>query len=82
MLKSLSYAYRHRRTRKRDFRTLWITRINAAARALGISYSELIGLLAKANITVNRKMLAEMAINDPLAFARLVESAKAAVQSA
>lgn len=81
MLKSLSYAYRDRRARKRDFRTLWITRINAAARALGMSYSELINGLSRAGVEIDRKILAEMAVSDPAAFARLVESAKAAIQA-
>ena len=63
-------------TRKRDFRKLWITRINAAARINGMSYSKFISGLKKANITINRKMLSEMAINDPAAFAKLVEIAK------
>jgi large subunit ribosomal protein L20 len=80
MLHSLSYQYRDRRARKRQFRGLWIARINAAAREAGISYSRLIGAMSTGNITVNRKILADMAISDPAAFASLVESAKAAVQ--
>ena len=76
VIKSLNYAYIGRKQRKRDFRKLWITRINAAARINGMSYSKFISGLKKANITINRKMLSEMAINDPAAFAKLVEIAK------
>ena len=76
VMKSLNYAYIGRKQRKRDFRKLWITRINAAARINGMSYSKFINGLKKANITINRKMLSEMAINDPAAFAKLVEIAK------
>ena len=76
VMKSLSYAYIGRKHRKRDFRKLWITRINAAARLNGMSYSKFISGLKKANININRKMLSEMAINDPAAFAKLVEIAK------
>lgn len=76
VMKSLNYAYIGRKQRKRDFRKLWITRINAAARINGMSYSKFISGLKKANITINRKMLSEMAINDPVAFAKLVEIAK------
>lgn len=75
--KSLQYAYRDRRNRKRDMRSLWIMRINAGARAYGLKYSELINALCKANISVNRKMLAEMAVNDKEAFAVMIEKAKA-----
>ncbi len=82
MLHSLSYQYRDRRARKRQFRELWIARINAAAREAGISYSRLIGAMYAAGIGLNRKILADMAVNDPAAFASLVESAKAAVQQA
>ena len=78
-MKSLSYAYTGRRLRKRDFRRLWIARINAAARLNGMSYSRLIDGLKKANIQVNRKILADLAVNDPAAFAKLVEAAKKAV---
>ena len=74
--RSLRYAYIGRKLRKRDFRRLWITRINAAARLSGMSYSAFMGGLKKANITVNRKMLADLAVNDTAAFARLVELAK------
>jgi len=74
-LKSLWYAYRDRRVRKRDLRKLWITRINAAARANGISYSRLVFALRKANITLNRKMLADLAVRDPQAFSEIVTKA-------
>ena len=76
VLKSLSYAYVGRKDKKSDFRKLWIARINAAARMNGTTYSKLIAGLKKANVTVNRKMLSEIAINDPKAFAELVELAK------
>ena len=75
--RSLRYAYEGRKLRKRDFRRLWITRINAAARLSGMSYSTFINGLKKHNVTVNRKMLADLAVNDPAAFAKLVEIAKA-----
>ena len=76
VMKSLNCAYIGRKQRKRDFRKLWITRINAAARANGMSYSRFISGLKKANIEVNRKMLSEMAIHDAEGFAKLVEIAK------
>ena len=76
VMKSLNYSYIGRKQRKRDFRKLWITRINAAARINGMSYSKFINGLKKANININRKMLSEMAINDPEGFAKLVEIAK------
>lgn len=76
VMKSLQYAYVGRKLRKRDFRKLWITRINAAARLNGMSYSTFINGLKKANIEVNRKMLSEMAIHDAQGFAKLVEVAK------
>ena len=79
VLKSLSYAYVGRKDKKSDFRKLWIARINAAARMNGISYSKLIAGLKKANVTINRKMLADLAVNDPEAFTVVVETAKAAV---
>ncbi len=82
MLKALSYAYRHRRERKRDMRRLWITRINAGARLSGLSYSQLMAGLRRANVTVDRKMLAELAVNDQAAFARFVELAKGAPATA
>ena len=78
LLKADSYAYRDRRNRKRDFRRLWITRINAAARQEGMSYSELIHGLQKAEVDVNRKMLADIAVNDPDGFRRFVELAREA----
>ena len=74
--RSLRYAYQGRKMRKRDFRRLWIARINAAARMNGISYSVLMNGLKKHNITINRKMLADIAVNDPAAFTKLVESVK------
>ena len=70
------YAYRDRRKRKRDFRRLWIARINAAARINGISYSQLIHGLDKAGVEINRKMLAELAVRDPGAFTAVVEQAR------
>jgi large subunit ribosomal protein L20 len=79
MLRSLNYAYRDRRARKGDFRQLWITRINAAARANGITYNRFIQGLRAAEVEVDRKILAELAVNDPTAFAALVEVAKANV---
>jgi len=79
MMKSLMYAYIDRRTRKRDFRRLWIVRINAAARAYGLTYGKLISGLRRAGVEVNRKMLAEMAVKDQNTFAKLVEMAKAAL---
>ena len=75
VMKALRNAYRDRRKRKRDFRRLWIVRINAAARQHGISYSRLMGALKKADIQINRKMLAQMAILDPAGFAKVVELA-------
>ena len=74
--RSLRYAYTGRKLRKRDFRRLWIVRINAAARLSGMSYSTFISGLKKANVNVNRKMLADMAVNDAAAFAKLAELAK------
>ena len=76
VMKALRYAYRDRRNRKRDFRRLWITRINAAARMHGLSYSKLIGQLKKADIELNRKMLAQMAVLDPDGFSKVVEVAQ------
>ena len=78
LLKADAYAYRDRRNRKRDFRRLWITRINAAARQEGMSYSQLINGLKKAEVDVNRKMLADIAVNDPDGFRRFVELAREA----
>ena len=78
MLKSLWYAYRDRRVRRRDLRKLWIARINAAARQNGTTYSKLIHSLKKADIQLNRKILADLAVRDPQAFTAVVEQAKAA----
>ncbi len=78
MLKSLWYSYRDRRVRKRDLRKLWIVRINAAARINGISYSKLMHGLKVAGVNLNRKVLADLAVRDPQAFAVVVEKAKAA----
>ncbi|AFY80560.1 MULTISPECIES: 50S ribosomal protein L20 [Oscillatoriaceae] len=75
VMKALRNSYRDRRNRKRDFRRLWIARINAASRMHGMSYSQLIGNLKKANIQLNRKMLSQMAILDPASFAKVVELA-------
>jgi len=75
VMKALRNAYRDRRKRKRDFRRLWITRINAAARQNGISYSQLMGQMKKANIQINRKMLAQLAVLDPASFQKVVELA-------
>ena len=79
VMHSLKYAYRDRRQKKRDFRKLWITRINAACRMNGISYSKFINGLNIAGVVVNRKMLSEIAIDNPQAFTNLVEVAKAAL---
>ena len=79
MLHSLTYSYRDRRARKGDFRQLWITRINAAARAEGMTYNRFIQGLKAAGIEVDRRMLAELAVNDAPAFGKLVELAKAAL---
>ncbi|MGF1478956.1 MAG: 50S ribosomal protein L20 [Cyanophyceae cyanobacterium] len=78
VMKALRNAYRDRRNRKRDFRRLWITRVNAAARQHGVSYSQLTGNLKKANIELNRKMLAQLAVLDPAAFGKVVELANQA----
>jgi large subunit ribosomal protein L20 len=78
VMKSLNYAYNDRRTKKRDFRKLWIARINAAARINGLSYSKFIGGLKKSGIELNRKVLADMAVNDANGFAQLAELAKSA----
>ena len=79
VLKSGNYAYRDRRNKKREFRRLWIVRINAACRLNDINYSRFMNGLKKAGIDLNRKMLAELAVNDKEAFAALVEKAKAAL---
>ena len=76
VMKSLSYAYVGRKDKKSDFRKLWITRINAAARMNGLTYSALISGLKKANVAINRKMLAEVAVTDAEAFAKIAEIAK------
>jgi large subunit ribosomal protein L20 len=76
VMKSLVYAYRDRKAKKRDFRKLWITRINAAARLNGLSYSRFMNGLKKSGIMLNRKVLADMAVNDAKGFARLVEQVK------
>lgn len=76
VLKSLSYSYVGRKDKKSNFRKLWIARINAAARQNGTTYSKLIAGLKKANVTINRKMLAELAVNDSKAFTELVNTAK------
>lgn len=80
VMHSLSYAHRDRRAKKRDFRKLWIARINAAARINDISYSQFMNGLHKAGISINRKMLADLAINDMSAFAQLVSAAKQQLQ--
>ena len=74
-MKSMTYAYRDRRNKKRDIRRLWIIRINAAARMNGTTYSRLINDLKKANVTIDRKMLADLAVNNPEAFSAIVEAA-------
>ncbi|HEX2926627.1 MAG TPA: 50S ribosomal protein L20 [Ruminiclostridium sp.] len=78
VMKSLNYAFNDRRAKKRDFRKLWIARINAGARINGLSYSRFISGLKKSGIELNRKVLADMAVNDAAAFAQLAEKAKAA----
>jgi|TARA_B100001971_G_C18008318_1_gene440996 large subunit ribosomal protein L20 len=80
-MKSGQYAYRDRRQRKRQFRALWIVRINAAARLHGLSYSRLIAGLAKSEISLDRKVLADLALHDDHAFSALAEQAKAALAS-
>ena len=79
VMKSLSYAKRDRRTKKRDFRKLWITRINAACRMNGLSYSRFMNGLKKADVALDRKVLSEIAISDPNGFAKLCEQAKNAL---
>ncbi len=74
--RAMAYAYRDRRARKRDFRRLWITRINAAAREHGLSYSRLMEALRKAHIELDRKVLADLAVSDPKAFSKIAEMAK------
>ena len=80
VMRSLAYMYRDRRTRKRDMRRLWITRINAAARIHGVTYSQLMHAIHVANIQVDRKILADMAVRDEAAFGELVKTALAAIQ--
>jgi len=80
--KAREYAYRDRRVRKREFRALWIQRINAAARTHGLTYSAMMGGLIKAGIEVDRKMLADLAVREPAAFAAMVEQSKAALAKA
>ena len=82
VIKAGQYAYRDRRQRKRQFRSLWITRINAAARMHGLSYSRLINGLKKAEIEVDRKVLSDIAIHDPEAFGAIADAAKAALEDA
>jgi large subunit ribosomal protein L20 len=74
--KGLQYAYRDRKVKKRNFRALWIQRINAAVRTEGLSYSQFIGLLKKANVEINRKVLADLAMNHPVAFKAIVDKVK------
>ena len=81
MLKSLSYAYAHRRERKGDMRRLWISRVNAASRAEGLTYGQLIYGLKKAGVTINRKLLADMAVREPEAFSSLVTIARQQIES-
>jgi len=77
--KGLTYAYRDRKNKKRTFRALWITRINAGARLHGLSYSELMGKLKANNIDINRKVLADLAVHEPTAFSAIVDQAKSAL---
>ena len=79
VIKAGQYAYRDRRQRKRQFRALWIARINAASRTQGLSYSNLINGMNKANITIDRKVLADIAVNDPQAFQVIAQQAKSAL---
>ena len=81
VMKAMGYAFEHRKQKKREFRKLWIERINVAARIHGLSYSKLIDGLNKANIEVNRKVLADLALNDMEAFKALAESAKGALKA-
>ena len=76
MLKSLSYSYFHRRERKGDMRRLWVSRINAASRLYGVNYSQLMNGLKRSGVVINRKMMADMAVKEPEAFASLVTIAK------
>ena len=81
MLKSLSYAYSHRRERKGDMRRLWILRINAASRAQGLTYGRFMSNLKKSGVEINRKMLADMAVREPEALANLITTTKEKVQA-
>jgi len=81
VMKSLQYAYRHRREKKRNFRSLWILRINAAARQHGLSYSAFMGGLRKLGISLNRKVLAHLAVTDPEAFGQLASRVKETLQA-
>ncbi|NBJ15970.1 MAG: 50S ribosomal protein L20 [Dehalobacter sp. 4CP] len=81
VVKSMAYAYVHRKQRRRDFRKLWITRINAAARMNNITYNRLMYGLKLANVNINRKMLADLAVNDPAAFTKLVEVAQSKLEN-
>ena len=81
LLKSDTYAYRDRKARKRVFRRLWIVRINAAARREGLSYNQFVAGCRKANIELDRKVLADIAVNDPAGFSKIAEQAKAALES-
>jgi large subunit ribosomal protein L20 len=81
MLKSLSYAYAHRRERKGDMRRLWITRVNAASRAEGLTYGQLMHGLKKSGVEVNRKMLADMAVREPESFSSLVSTAREQIEA-
>jgi large subunit ribosomal protein L20 len=81
VMKALKYAYRDRRNKKRDFRRLWITRINAAARQNGLSYSQFSFGLKRANITLNRKFLADLAVRDKAAFSKIADEAKKALSA-
>ena len=82
VMKAGQYAYRDRRNRKRDFRGLWIARINAAVRELGLTYSAFMAGMKRANIEIDRKMLADLAVREPATFAALVETAKGALDAA
>lgn len=82
VIKAAQYAYRDRRQKKREFRALWIIRVNAAARANGMSYSEFMNGLKKAAITIDRKVLADIAVHDKAAFTTLVEQARASLKAA
>ncbi|HOA70481.1 MAG: 50S ribosomal protein L20 [Bacillota bacterium] len=82
VMKALNYAYIHRRQKKREFRRLWIARINAAARQNGMTYNRFINGLKKAGVEINRKMLAELAVSDAKAFSQLVDLARSQVEAA